>query len=119
MSDRVRNVSEQILSDNYYVLREASFELRGSDGTWTTQQREAYDRGNGAAILLHDPDRETVLLIRQFRWPTYVNGNPGGMLLEVPAGLLDEDDPEPAVRREVLEETGLESARSATSSMPT
>jgi nudix-type nucleoside diphosphatase (YffH/AdpP family) len=106
-SDRVRNVTEQVLADDYYVLRKASFELQRGDGTWATHQREAYDRGNGAAILLHDPDRDTVLLIRQFRWPAYSNGHPDGMLLEVCAGLLDDDDAETAIRREVLEETGL------------
>ena len=108
MSERVRNVSERVLSDDYYVLRKASFELQRADGTWVSHQREAYDRGNGAAILLHDPDRDTVLLIRQFRWPAYSNGHPDGMLLEVCAGLLDDDDAETAIRREVLEETGLE-----------
>lgn len=114
MSDReyrapaIRNVSEEILSDNYYVLRKATFELQRADGTWVRHEREAYDRGNGAAILLHDPDRDTVLLIRQFRWPAYFNGHPDGMLLEVPAGLLDDDDPETAIRREASEETGLE-----------
>jgi nudix-type nucleoside diphosphatase (YffH/AdpP family) len=104
----IRNLSEEILSDDYYVLRKATFEMQAADGTWVRHQREAYDRGNGAAILLHDPDRETVLLIRQFRWPAYFNGHPDGMLLEVPAGLLDDDDPETAIRREVSEETGLE-----------
>ena len=108
MSKRVRNVSEQVLADDYYVLRKASFELQRRDGSWVTHQREAYDRGNGAAILLHDPDRDTVLLIRQFRWPAYSTGHPDGMLLEVCAGLLDDDDAETAIRREVLEETGLE-----------
>jgi len=108
MSKRVRDVSEQVLADDYYVLRKASFELQRRDGSWVTHQREAYDRGNGAAILLHDPDRDTVLLIRQFRWPAYSNGHPDGMLLEVCAGLLDDDDAETAIRREVLEETGLE-----------
>lgn len=106
-SPRVRNVTEQVLADDHYVLRKASFELQRRDGTWVSHQREAYDRGNGAAILLHDPDRDTVLLIRQFRWPAYSNGHPDGMLLEACAGLLDDDDAETAIRREVLEETGL------------
>ena len=69
-------------------------------------QREAYDRGNGATILLYDPDRRTVLLTRQFRYPAYVNDHPDGMLLETAAGLLDEDGPEEAVRRELAEELG-------------
>lgn len=101
---RVRDV--EVLSDAWYVLRRATFDYRHGDGTWSTQQREAYDRGNGAAILLYHPERRTVLLTRQFRYPTYANGNPDGMLIEVAAGLLDDDDPETAIRREAAEETG-------------
>lgn len=67
-----------------------------------TESREAYDRGNGATVLLYDPERRTVLLTRQFRLPTFVNGNPTGMLVETCAGLLDGDDPEGAIRRELL-----------------
>lgn len=104
---RVRPVDVEVLSDNWYVLRKATFDLQHRDGTWSRQSREAYDRGNGATILLADPDAGTVLLTRQFRWPVYVNGHPDGMLLETPAGLLDEDDPETAIRREAEEETGV------------
>ena len=71
------------------------------------QSRETYDRGNGATILLYDPAPGTVLLTRQFRWPAYVNGHPDGMLIETPAGLLDDEDPEAAIRREAEEETGV------------
>ena len=80
--------------------------IQGRDGEWTEQQREVYDRGNGATILLRDETRDTVLLTRQFRLPAYLNGHPDGMLLEAPAGLLDGDDPETAIRREAEEETG-------------
>jgi nudix-type nucleoside diphosphatase (YffH/AdpP family) len=104
----IRNISEQVLSDDWCVLRKASFELLGRDGSWKRQEREAYDRGNGAVILLHDPGRETVLLTRQFRWPAYANGHPDGMLIEACAGVLDEDDPETAIRREAQEEIGIE-----------
>ena len=104
----LRDISVRVLADDWYVLRKASFERRGRDGIWRRQEREAYDRGNGAAILLHDPVRRTVLLTRQFRWPAYANGHPDGMLLEVCAGLLDADDPESAIRREAKEETGVE-----------
>jgi nudix-type nucleoside diphosphatase (YffH/AdpP family) len=93
------------------VLRKATFEFLHRDGAWRPQAREAYDRGNGAAILLHDPDRDTVLLTRQFRWPVYANGHRDGMLIEACAGLLDDDDPETAIRREVREETGVEVGR--------
>ncbi|HEY8589250.1 MAG TPA: NUDIX domain-containing protein [Naasia sp.] len=96
----------ELLSSSWYVLRRTTFDYRHADGTVTRETRETYDRGNGATILLHDVDRRTVLLTRQFRFPAYVNGHPDGMLLEAAAGLLDEDDPETAIRREAEEETG-------------
>lgn len=97
-----------LLSSHWYVLRTTEFEYRHRDGRVTTEHRETYDRGNGAAVLLYDADACTVVLVRQFRYPTYVNGNLDGMLLEVPAGLLDEEGPEEGARREASEETGLE-----------
>ncbi len=102
----VRVVEQKLLSDNWYRLHKITFDYRGKNGAWTTQSREAYDRGNGATILLHNPDRDTVILARQFRMPTYVNGNATGMLIEACAGLLDNDGPEDAIRRETEEETG-------------
>jgi GDP-mannose pyrophosphatase NudK len=98
----------EVLSDNWYVLRKVTYRIRKRDGTWETHSREAYDRGNGATILLYDPARGTVLLTRQFRLPTYVNGNASGMLIEACAGLLDADAPEQCIRREVREETGYD-----------
>src|SRR5919107_3295988 len=106
-NSRIRPIDVEVLSDNWYVLRKATFELQRGDGTRRRESREPYDRGNGATILLADPDAGTVLLTRQFRWPAYANGHPDGMLLEAPAGLLDEDDPEAAIRREAEEETGV------------
>ena len=106
-TERVRITEEKILSDNWYVLKRYTFDYLGNDGQWTTQQREAYDRGNGATILLHNPDTDTVMLTRQFRLPTFVNGNGDGMLIETCAGLLDNDDPETAIIRETEEETGF------------
>ena len=106
-TERVRITEEKTLSDNWYVLKRYSFDYLGKDGQWTTQQREAYDRGNGATILLHNPDTDTVMLTRQFRLPTFVNGNDDGMLIEACAGLLDNDDPETAIIRETEEETGF------------
>lgn len=100
-------LGEQItLSNNWYVLKKITFDYRHKNGRWSTQSREAYDRGNGATILLHNPDRDTVILTRQFRMPTYVNGNETGLLIEACAGLLDNDNPEDAIRRETEEETG-------------
>jgi nudix-type nucleoside diphosphatase (YffH/AdpP family) len=107
MNDRVKIVEEQVLSDNWYLLKKITFDYRRKNGLWERQSREAYDRGNGATILLHDPRRGTVILTRQFRLPTYVNGNPTGMLIEACAGLLDQDEPEEAIRRETAEETGF------------
>lgn len=103
---RVRVTDVEVLSADWYVLRKNTFEYQHADGRWSTERREAYDRGNGAAILLYNLERTTVLLIRQFRFPVYANGHPDGMLIEVAAGLLDEDDPETAIRREAEEETG-------------
>ena len=105
---RVRLREVEVLSDAWYTLRRVTFDIQGRDGTWTTQHREAYDRGNGATILLRDSTRDTVLLTRQFRLPAYLNGHPDGKLLEAPAGLLDADDAsaETAIRREAEEETG-------------
>ncbi|WAH96850.1 NUDIX domain-containing protein [Arthrobacter sp. MMS18-M83] len=102
----VRDV--EVTSDGWHVLRRTTFDYRRSDGRWVTEQRESYDRGNGATILLYDAGRGTVLLTRQFRFPAYVNDHPDGMLIETAAGLLDDDDPETAIRREASEELGVE-----------
>lgn len=96
----------KLLSDNWYSLKKYTFEYRKKDGSWETQHREAYDRGNGACILLYHPQQKTVILTRQFRLPTYVNGNPTGMMIEACAGLLDRDHAEDCIKRETEEETG-------------
>ena len=101
----VRDV--ELTSAGWHVLRRTTFDYRRRDLSWTTEQRETYDRGNGATILLYDPQRRTVLLTRQFRYPAYVNDHPDGMLIETAAGLLDDDDPETAIRRETAEELGV------------
>ncbi|MBD2702815.1 GDP-mannose pyrophosphatase NudK [Spirosoma sp. BT702] len=106
-SERVRITEEKLLSDNWYVLKRYTFNYLGNNGKWTTQQREAYDRGNGATILLHNPQTDTVILTRQFRLPTFVNGNETGLLIEACAGLLDDEHPDDAIRREMEEETGF------------
>ena len=95
-----------MLADDWSTLEKVTFELQGSDGEWHSQQREVYDRGNGATVLLHDPGRGTIVLTRQFRIPAYLNGHPDGMLIETPAGLLEDEDPASAMRRELEEETG-------------
>ncbi|MFG1497170.1 GDP-mannose pyrophosphatase NudK [Saccharospirillum sp. HFRX-1] len=106
MNDKIRNIESTLLSDNWYRLHKYRFDYQGPDGQWQTQEREAYDRGNGATILLYNPVKKTVILTRQFRLPTYINGNDDGMLIESCAGLLDQDNAEDCIRREAEEETG-------------
>ena len=106
MNKNVKLIGEEILSNNWYTLRKISYELKKADGSVEIQSREAYDRGNGAVIMLYNTARQTVVLTRQFRMPTFVNGNPDGMLIEACAGLLDKDNPEECIRRETEEETG-------------
>ncbi|WP_353722566.1 GDP-mannose pyrophosphatase NudK [Dyadobacter sp. 676] len=103
---RVNIVSEEVLSNNWYTLRKYTFDYQRADGSWERQTREAYDRGNGAVILLYNRERRTVVLTRQFRLPTYTNGNDTGMMIEACAGLLDKDNPEECIKRETEEETG-------------
>lgn len=106
MTERVKIVSTEILSDNWYVLRKITYEYLKNNGTWETLNREAYDRGNAAVILLYNQTHKTVVLTRQFRMPTFVNGNSSGLLIEACAGLLDNDNPEDCIKRETEEETG-------------
>jgi GDP-mannose pyrophosphatase NudK len=105
-NNNVNILKKEILSNNWYTLRKITYEYLKKDGTWQTQSREAYDRGNGAAILLYNKDLKTVILTRQFRMPTFINGNETGMLTEACAGLLDKDNPEDCIKRETEEETG-------------
>lgn len=106
IADRVRVEDVTVLSDDWYTLKKTTFSYRRADGTWQRQSRETYDRGNGAAILLYDAGRRTVVLVSQFRYPAFVNGH-DDLLLEVPAGLLDDAEPEARIRAEVEEETGF------------
>lgn len=104
-NDRIRIQKVETLSDDWYVLKKTTFDYQRKDGSWQTLSRETYDRGNGAAILLYNRERNTVVLIRQFRYPAYVN-NHDGNLIEVPAGLLEMQSPEASIKKEVEEETG-------------
>ena len=106
MNDKVRNMNVSILSDNWYTLKKVDFESLNNQNTWEKQSREAYDRGNGAVVLLYNLERQTVILTRQFRMPTYLNKNKDGMMIEACAGLLDENDPKTAIIKEIEEETG-------------
>lgn len=104
--NRIRNLSAEILSDNWYTLKKYSFEYLNKTGEWQPQEREAYDRGNGAAILLYNKAANKIILTKQFRLPTYVNGNKDGFLIESCAGLLDDNNPEDCIKQECIEETG-------------
>lgn len=106
MNNKINVISEEILSDNWYTLRKFTFDYQRADGSWERQSREAYDRGNGATILLYNTEKQTVILTKQFRLPTYTNGNTSGMMIEACAGLLDKDNAEDCIKRETEEETG-------------
>jgi nudix-type nucleoside diphosphatase (YffH/AdpP family) len=106
ITPKIKILDTEILSDNWYLLKKITFEKTKSDSQTITQHREVYDRGNGATILLYNKERQTIVLTRQFRLPTYVNGNTTGLLIESCAGLLDRDNPEECIKRETEEETG-------------
>ncbi len=106
-NEKVKILQTEILSSNWYTLKKVTYEYLKNDGSRQVQSREAYDRGNGAVILLYNKEQRTVILTRQFRLPSFINGNPSGMLIEACAGLLDNDNPEDCIRRETEEETGF------------
>ena len=105
VSDRIRLHNVEVLSNGHYTLRRARFAWQGADGRWRDRTRESFDRGDACAVLLYDPARATVILVRQFRWSAYENGH-DGLMLEVPAGLLEGADPAERMRAEIEEETG-------------
>ncbi len=106
LSKSVRNIQKEVLSNNWYSLTKVTFEYLREDGIWEAQVREAYDRGNGAVILLYNKEKGTVVLTRQFRMPTYLNGNEDGMMIEACAGILEKGNAEETIKMEVEEETG-------------
>jgi len=106
VNQRIRIKKTETLSDDWYVLKKTTFDYQRNNGEWQTQSRETYDRGNGATILLYNLAQETVILTRQFRFPTFVNGLADGLLIETAAGLLDEASPEIRIKAEAEEETG-------------
>lgn len=105
-SGRIKNISENVISNAWATLKKVCFEYKNSNGTWSPVTREVYDRGDGAAALLYHIEKGTVLLIKQLRLPAYLNGHETGFLLEVCAGIMDEKDPEKTILREIEEETG-------------
>ena len=104
---RIKNLKKTLLSDNYYTLSKFNFDYQKSDGSWVNPMREVYERGHGAGILLYNTTKKTVILIKQFRLPTYLHDHKDGFLIEIPAGLLDEDNPEQCIIRETEEEVGI------------
>jgi nudix-type nucleoside diphosphatase (YffH/AdpP family) len=103
--DPIRIVGQDVLSDNYSPLKKVTYDQRRSDGSWQRETREVYDSASGAAALLYDLDRRTVLLTRQFRIGAHLSGH-DGFLLEAAAGVLDGDSPDERIRAEIFEETG-------------
>lgn len=106
MPDNIKLISKYLLSSNWGKLFKVKYEYKLKDGSWQPQQREVYDRGNGAVILLYNRNKGTVILTEQLRIPTWFNGNIDGLMIEACAGMLDEKDPEECIRRETEEETG-------------
>lgn len=106
MEDKVKITKTKVLSENWGILNEITFELKNFDGTWVSQVRESYNTGDGATVLLFNKNTKKIILTKQFRLPSYLNGNPGGMLTEACAGLLEQDSPEDCVIKEAEEETG-------------
>ena len=106
MMDQIKILGNEILSQYRYALRKVTYSITREDGSVQQQVREAYDRGNGATILLYNREAGTVILTRQFRLPTFLNGNETGLLIETCAGLLEKESPEESIRRETEEETG-------------
>ena len=106
MNPKIQITKTELLSDNWYLLNKVTYNFTPENGEPEIQRREVYDRGNGAAILLYNKEKQTVILTRQFRLPTFLNGNENGMMIEVCAGLLDEKNPEDCIKRETEEETG-------------
>ncbi|MEO7120347.1 MAG: GDP-mannose pyrophosphatase NudK [Ginsengibacter sp.] len=108
MIKNIKILQTEILCNNWYTLKKVNYQYSKDDGSVHEQVREVYDRGNGSTILLYNKEQQTIILTKQFRMPSFLNGNDSGMLIEACAGLLDKDSPEECVRRETEEETGYQ-----------
>ena len=106
MNDKINILKTEILADNHYTLKKITYDYLDSKGEWQTQSHEVFERGNGAAILLYNTIQKSIILTKQFRLPSFINGNSTGMLIEACAGLLDDESPEAGIKRETEEETG-------------
>ena len=105
MNTRVKNIKEEVISDQWATLKKVHFDYQNEDGTWDQVRREVYDRGDGACALLYNVERQTVLLIKQFRLPAYLNED-SGFLIEACAGMIEDETPEQTIIREIEEEIG-------------
>lgn len=101
----IRILERETVWKRFVHLEHLIIEQMRADGRVERLSREIHDHGHAAAVLLVDPKRKSVVLVRQFRLGAWLGGD-AGFLLEVPAGLLDGDNPETAVAREAMEETG-------------
>lgn len=106
MNDKINILKTELLADNHYTLKKVTYEYLDSKGEWQTQSNEVFERGNGATILLYNSTQKSIILTKQFRLPSFINGNSTGMLIEACAGLLDDESPEAGIKRETEEETG-------------
>lgn len=106
MNNSIKIIEKKILSENWYKLYKYTYETADKKGRKKIEHREAYDRGNGAVTLLYNTRNKNVILTKQFRLPTFINGNADGMMIEACAGLLDKNNPEDCIRKETEEETG-------------
>ena len=108
MKNKIKIIKEDTLCRQKYHLKKVTYEIENRKGELKELSREVFDKGDGATILLFNKEKKTVLLTRQFRLPTFLNGNTSGMLIEACAGVLDEDDPLVCAIRESQEEMGYE-----------
>jgi GDP-mannose pyrophosphatase NudK len=109
MNNKVKIIETQILSDNFFTLKNVTFELENENGK-IEQAREVYHTANGATVLLYNNDKGTIILIRQFRFATVLNGNLNGDLIEACAGIIEDEAPDESIKREIEEETGYKLA---------
>lgn len=108
MSEKAKIKAEEVIAKKRFTLKKVTFDVQKKDGQWQTQDREVYDIGNAATVLLYNKEQNTVILTKQFRLVTFLNGNPNGLLLETCAGKLEKDSPEEGMIREIKEETGYQ-----------
>jgi ADP-ribose pyrophosphatase len=100
---------KQRVFDGYFKIDEytVSHSLLNGDGLLKDVKRLVFERGDSAAVLLHDIEGDTIILTEQFRMPTYEKGP--GWMIETIAGSIDDDEtPEACIRREILEEVGYQ-----------